>query len=319
MLRLQTGSKMQMSRLLVALIIALTQCFSLTVFAEDSFDAANHAKRLKAIETELASVNGIQIAYKSIGNEDDPAVLMIMGLGGSHLLWDDGLPFGIASGGYRVILFDNRDVGGSQKFTDHGDPTIWWEFLKFQLGFDTNHAYDLSDMAADGIGLLDVLEIDEAHVIGASMGGMIAQVVAARYPDRVESLVSIMSSPWMFSSDLPQPDEQDNSFIEDAAEGDLEQADRLAQIGLHTDAFPRQIMAILASGDRISEVRTITAPTLVLHGEDDTLVKPEHGRLTAELIAGSHHITYAGMAHDMPEALLPALTADILAHLGDRD
>ena len=284
--------------------------------ATEEQPAAQHGARLQAVELQRADVNGVSIAYRVLGEEGDPAVVMVMGLGGSHMLWGDGLPFELADAGYRVVLFDNRDVGGSQRFDAWGEPTLWWQFLKAEFGFEVDAPYDLADMAADTIGLMDRLEIEQAHVVGASMGGMIAQVIAARYPERLLSLVSIMSTPG-FADDLPPSSPEAGGQLDELASGESGEdlTARLHAMGLYPEAMPRQIMAILRSGDRRDEVRTIRAPTLVLHGADDELIPPRHGEFTAELIDGARYVEFDGMAHDLPAAVLPAIVSAMVAHM----
>jgi len=140
------------------------------------------------------TLNGIDIAFTSAGQPQAPAVLMIMGLGASHRLWPEALVNNIIDAGYRVVLLDNRDTGESATLEELGDPLLWWTFIKLRLGFDLDAPYTLSDMAADAVAVLDRLDIDAAHVVGASMGGMIAQVLSAEHPDRVLTLTSIMST-----------------------------------------------------------------------------------------------------------------------------
>jgi pimeloyl-ACP methyl ester carboxylesterase len=279
-------------------------------------DAQEFLLDIPSIDASIARANGINVAYKVLGESDDPTILMIMGLGGSHKLWGNDLPGRLVNAGYQVIVFDNRDVGQSQKFDEAGDPLMWWEGLKYAMGFDVNAPYDLNDMAADSVGLLDTLELEQVHVVGASMGGMIAQVVAAQYPERVLSLTSIMSTPG-FADHLPPPgDLPITEGGDDESESEGERAARLESFGLHLDAMPRQIMAILKSGDRSEEVRTISAPTLVIHGQQDTLIKPEHGAYTAELIEGSEYIVYEEMGHNLPESVMPELVSAMLGHMG---
>lgn len=284
--------------------------------ATEEQPAARQGERLQAVEMQRANVNGVSIAYRVLGEEDDPAVVMVMGLGGSHRLWGDGLPFELADAGYRVVLFDNRDVGESQRFDSWGEPTLWWQFLKAEFGFEVDAPYDLADMAADAVGLMDRLQIERAHVVGASMGGMIAQVMAARYPERTLSLVSIMSTPG-FADDLPPSSPAAGGQLDDLASGETEEdvTTRLHAMGLYPEAMPRQLTAILRSGDRREEVRTIRAPTLVLHGADDELIPPRHGEFTAELIDGARYVEFAGMAHDLPAAVLPAIVRDMVTHM----
>lgn len=291
--------------------LLLTLLLSAGALAAEDTD---FSAKIRAIPTQLATVNGVDIAYKRIGSDQDPVVMLIMGLGATHLLWGDELTHRLVGAGYQVVLFDNRDVGESQRFDAHGEPTLWWEFLKLQIGFEVNAAYDLSDMALDAVGLMDVLEIERAHVVGASMGGMIAQVVAARHPDRTLSLTSIMSTPG-FGDHLPAPGNQVNDIMEEDEESEEERLKRLNFIGIHPQSMPRQIMAILKSGDRAEEVKTISVPTLILHGEDDTLIPPQHGEYTAELIQGSRYVSFEGMGHNLPAAVLPDLLGHMLAHM----
>ncbi len=269
---------------------------------------------IPAMQSSIADANGTQVAYKTLGDPEDPAVLLIMGLGASHKLWGNGLPVDLVEAGYHVIVFDNRDVGESQKFDEQGDPMMWWETIKYYIGLELNAPYDLGDMANDSVGLLDTLGLEKVHVVGASMGGMIAQVVAARHPDRVLSLTSIMSTPG-FADHLPPPGELP---IGESGESESEeaQAARLKELGIHLEAMPRQILAILKSGDRSEEVRTISAPTLVIHAQQDSLIKPEHGAYTAELIEGSEYILYEEMGHNLPEAIMPQLVSAMVKHMG---
>ncbi len=278
--------------------------------------APQHAERLRAVALQRVSVEGVEIAFRDIGNAQAPAVLMVMGLGGSHILWGDGLPFELVDAGYRVIVFDNRDVGASQKFDAWGEPTLWWQFLKLEFGFEVDAPYDLGDMAGDAVGLLDALSIESAHVVGASMGGMIAQVIAARYPERTRSLVSIMSTPG-FADDLPESSPEAGESLDGLARGESDAArtERMHAIGMYPEAMPRQIMAIMKSGDRREEVSTISVPTLVLHGADDGLIPPRHGEFTAELIDGARFVVFEGMGHNLPEEVMPEIVSNMLAHL----
>ena len=275
-------------------------------------EVVDYSAKIRAVDTLHAQINDIDIAYKVLGNREDPAILMIMGLGGSHILWADALPNQLVEAGYQVVLFDNRDVGESQRLDEYGNPTIWWEVVKDRLGFEMNAPYDLSDMANDSIGLMDELQLEQAHIVGVSMGGMIAQVLAARYPERVISLTSIMSTPG-FADHLPPPGELGGFTESQAAETEAEAKARLERFGFYLDALPRQTMAVVKSGDRSDEVKTIRAPTLVMHGKDDTLIPIAHGEYTAELIKGSKFIAFDGMGHNMPPAVLPAMVSNMLS------
>jgi len=271
----------------------------------------------------VASINGVDIAYTEAGDAAAPAVLLIMGLTASHRLWDEDYVNGIVAAGYRVVLFDNRDTGESARLDAMGDPIWWWELLKNRLGFAVDPVYTLDDMAADAVALLTHLQINQAHIVGVSMGGMIAQQVAVKHPQRVRALVSIMSSTG--APHLPPPSEEAQQGLmsigdaDDAAAagtpaGEETEGQRLRDLGLYPEAMPRQILAIVAAGDRSAQVQAIQAPTLVQHGELDTLLPPAHGAHTASLISNAQHKVYAEMGHNMPAAVIPQLLADMLAH-----
>ena len=265
---------------------------------------------------QTVAVNGIEMAYRIVGeNADSPKVVVIMGLGGSNLVWGDTLIKGLEEGGYQLLMFDNRDVGGSTRFDDWGQPTLWLQLIKQKLGLPVNAPYTLDDMAADTVGLMDQLGYEDAHIIGTSMGGMIAQVVAAQYPQRTRSLISIMSSTG--ARHLPWPTRGAESSLRNLAEGDAA-AERDAMMrarGFFPDSMPRQLMAIFKSGDRSDDVASIQASTLVMHGADDPLVPPPHGVHTAELIEGSEFVLLENMAHDMPENVLPELISRMRGHM----
>lgn len=265
---------------------------------------------------QTVAVNGIEMAYRIVGeNADSPKVVVIMGLGGSNLVWGDTLIKGLEEGGYQLLMFDNRDVGGSTRFDDWGQPTLWLQLIKQKLGLPVNAPYTLDDMAADTVGLMDQLGYEDAHIIGTSMGGMIAQVVAAQYPQRTRSLISIMSSTG--ARHLPWPTRGAESSLRDLAEGDAA-AERDAMMrarGFFPDSMPRQLMAIFKSGDRSDDVASIQASTLVMHGADDPLVPPPHGVHTAELIEGSEFVLLEDMAHNMPENVLPELISRMRGHM----
>jgi pimeloyl-ACP methyl ester carboxylesterase len=265
---------------------------------------------------QTVAVNGIEMAYRIVGeNADSPKVVVIMGLGGSNLVWGDTLIKGLEEGGYQLLMFDNRDVGGSTRFDDWGQPTLWLQLIKQKLGLPVNAPYTLDDMAADTVGLMDQLGYEDAHIIGTSMGGMIAQIVAAQYPQRTRSLISIMSSTG--ARHLPWPTRGAESSLRDLAEGDAA-AERDAMMrarGFFPDSMPRQLMAIFKSGDRSEDVASIQTSTLVMHGADDPLVPPPHGVHTAELIEGSEFVLLEDMAHNMPENVLPELISRMRGHM----
>ena len=264
----------------------------------------------------MAQVNGIEIAYRTVGEgEGRPKVVVIMGLGGSNVAWGDNMIRGLAEAGYQVLMFDNRDTGASTRFDQWGQPTLWLQLLKRQLNLPVNAPYSLDDMAADAVGLMDALGYQDGHIIGTSMGGMIAQIVAAKYPQRTRSLISIMSTTG--ARHLPPPTNLAETRLRNLAEGEAEE-EREASIrarGFYPASMPRHLMAVFKVGDRSAEVATIQADTLVLHGVDDGLIPPAHGEHTAELIKGSKYVLFDGMGHNLPPAVIPDLIANMTSHI----
>lgn len=282
-------------------------------------------------------VNGTAIAYQDMGPRDAEPVLLIMGLGAQMLHWGDTLVQGLLDAGFRVVLMDNRDAGLSQKFYDLSAPPVWWMLVKQRVGLAGTPPYTLNTMAADAAGLLDHLHIERAHIVGASMGGMIAQLLAAEYPQRVLSLTSVMSSSG--APDLPQAEPRAIEALATAARGantreqrihngveiartigspayfDEAEArrsvERVADRGSYAPGIVRQMQAVMANGDRSPLLETINARTLVLHGEEDPLVPIEHGRDTARKILGSRFVAVPGMGH----ALEPGVSALLLQEL----
>ena len=286
------------------------------------------------------NANGIKIEYESFGAESAPAILLIMGLGMQMIAWPDPFCQKLAAAGFRVIRFDNRDIGLSTHFDDRGVPNMIWAFLKARVGLKVRGPYDLNDMAADTVGLMDALQLREAHVVGASMGGMIAQQVAAKYPGRAKSLVSIMST----SGDRRLPpatrDAQRALFARPANAHDqnsiVEQSMKIWGVigspgfptdpaelrartqrsvarSYHPQGVARQLLGILASGDRSKDLATIRTPTLVIHGDCDPLVRPACGEDTARKIPGARLRIIKGMGHDL--AAWPVLADEILGHV----
>jgi pimeloyl-ACP methyl ester carboxylesterase len=269
---------------------------------------------------------GIGIAYESFGDPADPTVLLIMGLGMQMLGWDEELCEQLAALGFRVVRFDNRDVGLSTK-VGGGPPHV----IAGALGLTGAARYTLSDMAADAAALLDRLEVERAHVVGASMGGMIGQTLAARHGVRVLSLCSIMSGPGgRRPSVMPRlsvvgtllarpPRERDayaqfvvRLFTRIGSPGYPLDRERLRERALlmydrcyYPAGSARQLMAIMASGDRTAELRRVTCPTLVLHGRADRLMPPSAGEAVARAIPGARIELIDGMGHDLPAALWP--------------
>ena len=271
---------------------------------------------LDSYPLQMAAVDELDIAYRIVEpGPDRSKVVVIMGLGGSNVAWGDALISGLANGGYEVLLLDNRDTGASTRFDEWGQPLLWWELLKYRLGFSVNAPYTLNDMGADIAGLMDAVGYNEAHIIGASMGGMIAQIVAAQYPAKTRSLISIMST--TNAPHLPPPTDEAEMRLRNLATGEAaaEREQSIRDRGFYPESMQRHLMAIFKTGDRSDEVATIAAPTLVLHGADDGLVPPEHGRHTASLIPDSRFLLIEGMEHNMPEDIIPLLVDEMTGHM----
>ena len=280
-----------------------------------------------------AQANGIELEYDTFGDPGRPAMLLIMGLGVQMLGWDERFCNMLAERGYHVIRFDNRDIGLSSKIEGGPVPNP----LELMAGNHSSASYTLDDMAGDAAGLLESLGIEAAHVVGASMGGMIGQVMACRHPERVRSLTSIMSSTGSRETGQPKPevlaalitpvpgdragyvDATTNMFklIGSPAYPPDEQELR-ALIGASYDrshypaGFLRQLAAIAASGDRSEAICAIGVPTLVIHGEDDPLITFSGGEATAAAIPGSKLVKIPGMGHDLPPALWPRFVDEIV-------
>ena len=280
-----------------------------------------------------AQANGIELEYDTFGDPGKPAMLLIMGLGVQMLGWDERFCNMLAERGYYVIRYDNRDVGLSTKIEDGPVPNP----LALMGGDTSSASYTLDDMADDAAGLLDALDIDAAHVVGVSMGGMIGQVLTCRHPERVLSLTSIMSSTGSSESGQPKPEvvaaiitpaPSDREGYVDAMVGAFgligspgyppDEAQLREVIGASYDrayypaGFLRQLAAIMASGDRSAAICAIGVPTLVIHGEDDPLITLSGGEATAAAIPGSKLVKIPGMGHDLPPALWPRFVDEIV-------
>ena len=293
--------------LLTILLTLLISPAALAEFSRDFIDSHGIQK---------TEVGEISIAYRVIGEgANRPKVVAIMGLGGEGAAWGDNMMGGLEAAGYEILLIDNRDTGESSRFDAWGQPTLWWQLLKYQLGFSVTAPYSIDDMAADLVAVMDKRGYADAHIIGVSMGGMIAQVVAAQYPERTASLTSIMSS--TFAPHLPPPTADAESGLRNLATGDAKE-DREAAVrhrGFYPESMQRHLMAIFKAGDRSSEVMEITAPTLVIHGSEDPLVPPPHGEHTAELIDDSRFILIEGMAHNIPDDKVPEILGYLSEHI----
>ena len=284
-----------------------------------------------------AKANGIEIEYEAFGRRTDPALLLIMGLGAQLTLWPETICEGLAAQGFFVVRYDNRDVGLSTDFDAWGMPDLMGAFAKLMKGETVDAPYLLSDMASDATGLLDALEIDRAHMVGGSMGGMIAQVIAATYPQRTRSLVSIMSTSGRPGLPLGKPEalamlsaQPEGTEREQLIAHGLKLRTVISGPGYPTEPaamralvernidrryYPpgaaRQYLAIMASGPRVDLLKTVTVPTLVLHGEDDPLLPVECGRDVAALVPGAKIETFPGWGHDVPEQMVPKLVSSI--------
>ena len=286
----------------------------------------------------VVPANGVQIAYETFGEQSGRPLIMVMGLGASMLMWHPDLCAMLAGRGFFAIRFDNRDVGLSSHLRDAPTPDLMAALMR---GDASTAAYSLDDMAQDAFGLLDALDLPTAHVLGASLGGMIAQVMAARQPERVLSLTSVMSTPAPSLTNptpaaaavLMQPpaasrEEAITRGLEAARvigspgypadeQWRAELAGQLWDQGLDPAGSTRQLMAIYASGNRTEAVRGIAVPTLVVHGDSDPLINVSAGRRTAELIAGADLLIIPGMGHDLPRQIWSEL-ADAVTALADR-
>jgi pimeloyl-ACP methyl ester carboxylesterase len=282
---------------------------------------------------------GITLCYETFGERTDPTALLIMGLGTQMVAWHVDFCEALADRGLHVVRFDNRDIGRSTRLSGR-PPTIPQLLTRSRRAA----SYTLVDMAGDAAGLLRELELAPAHVIGASMGGMIAQTLAARHRESVRSLVSIMSNTGARWSGQPtlriyptflrhSPRERDafidhteRLFLAIGSRGLPRDADDIRALaaasydrGHDPDGPGRQLAAIIASGDRTRELRGITAPTLVIHGSADPLVAPSGGRATARAIPGAELMTVKGMGHDMPRSVWPKLIDAIVTHAREAD
>ena len=286
------------------------------------------------------TANGITIAYEDHGRPDDPPILLIMGLGRQLTSWPTELVDALVARGFRVIRYDNRDTGLSTRFDGVAVPGIKSLLLRSLVRLPVRVPYRIADMAGDAVGLLDALGIARAHIVGASMGGMIAQHVAARHAVRAASLVSIMSTtgnPWLprakpeamrALTGRPATDdiEAQIAFTMQAARAigspgyppdpvRLERRVREEHArGHYPQGIARHIAAIVADGDRRAMLRTITVPALVVHGDADPLVPLAAGQDTAKTVPGAAMQVIPGMGHDLPLALVDTMADAIAGH-----
>jgi pimeloyl-ACP methyl ester carboxylesterase len=289
-----------------------------------------------------ATANGITIAYETSGNPLDPPVLLIMGLGMQLIAWPQDLVDGLVEQGYYVIRFDNRDIGLSTKLDQFKKPNLVLAYLKSLVGWKHAGGYTLHDMADDALGLLDALGVGKAHVVGMSMGGMIAQIFASRFANRTLSLTSIMSSSGRRGLPGPKPAVRSAMMRPPVnAASRKEVVDRAAELyrligspsfptpertlranieraldrSINPDGVARQMVAIVSCGDRTPLLRRIRCPAMVIHGAADPLVPLACGADTAKAIPGASLHVIEGMGHDLPSQLIERLLALLDHHL----
>ncbi len=287
-----------------------------------------------------AQANGISIHYEDHGDPANPAMLLIMGFGAQLTLWPIELVEELVGQGFRVIRFDNRDIGLSHKFDGVKAPGLIKMTLMSKVGLTPKVPYTLADMADDAAGLLDALGIDKAHIVGASMGGMIGQHVASRHAERCLSYTQIFSTTGnpklpaakkeALQALVTRPKSTEEEALVDhgvmlartigspgypSDEARLrDRARESVQRSFYPEGPTRHLSAIVADGDRREMIKGITVPTLVLHGEDDPLVPCEGGRETADHIPGAKIKTIPGWGHDLPLELVDELAGEIAAH-----
>lgn len=284
--------------------------------------------------------NKLRLCYDEFGDKTDPSIVLIMGLGTQMIAWSVEFCQGLADSGFRVIRFDNRDIGLSEKISVEKPVSVMNVFLRSKVGLPFDVPYTLNDMAADTIGVLDALGITAAHVVGASMGGMISQIVAAHYPERCLSLTSIMSTTgnpalpsanWRVTKQLVSRPTcgSETELVEHGLKTwaiigspdfppSKEELTEKILASMRRSSYPagfrNQMAAIAHSGDRRSILSNITAPTLIIHGKADVLVPVEGGIDTAKHIKGSKLRLLEGMGHDIPKELRPRIIRMIAEH-----
>jgi pimeloyl-ACP methyl ester carboxylesterase len=291
---------------------------------------------------QIAVAGDIELEYETFGSPDDPAMLLIMGFTAQMTDWPSEFCQQLADSGRYVIRFDNRDCGLSTKLDGQLIDPMPVMMAALSEGEVPPVPYTLSDMASDAIGLLDALGIDRAHIVGASMGGMIAQHVAIEHPGRVISLTSIMSTPGEPEVGTPSPEAiaalltpppVDRAGYIDASarwltwqsktyadqDANRQRAAENYDRSFYPEGSTRQLAAIYASGRRTVGLQGVTLPTLVIHGRDDALISWSGGARTAELVPGAHLLLVADMGHDLPRPLWPVLVDSLVSHASNAE
>jgi pimeloyl-ACP methyl ester carboxylesterase len=287
----------------------------------------------------VAKSNGIELTYDTFGDADAPPIVLIMGLAAQMIAWDDDFCIELAARGHRVIRFDNRDIGLSTRLDLLGLPNVVALLQEQMQGKPVSAPYTLSDMAADVIGLLDALDIESAHVVGASMGGAIVQTLAIEHPQRLRTMTTIMSTSGAPGLPPPKPEAlqllltptpteqaayyqryvrtwkvlRGPGFPLDEAR-DLERAAQTYTRGLNPAGVARQLAAILASGSRGEALRAVRVPTLVIHGDADPLVPVGCGIDVAQRVPGAKRLIIEGMGHALPIPMWPRIVDAIAEH-----
>ncbi|MBQ0715425.1 MAG: alpha/beta hydrolase [Paraperlucidibaca sp.] len=291
----------------------------------------------------VAEANGLELAYEDMGDVLHPPIILVMGLSAQLTLWPLGFCEGLVAEGHRVIRFDNRDIGLSSKLSDlKVKGPVWKRMVRAQLGLSSPVPYTIMDMADDVLGLLDFLQIRRAHIVGASMGGMITQIFAAKYPDRVRSVGIIFSSTNQALLPPPKPSAlklltsgpgkgaTSEQYIAHSAKfmraihspnypfSDAELLE-MARASHARSFYPagvlRQYNAILGTGSLRSYAKRITKPTVVIHGDADPLVRPACGRAVARAVPRSQWLLVKGMGHDLPPGVWPVITQALITNM----
>lgn len=285
--------------------------------------------------------NGVELHYEDHGPTDAPTILLVMGLGAQMIAWPDEFVHGLVGKGFRVIRYDNRDVGMSQRMEQAATPNLVWSMLKARFGLPLGVGYTLSDMAKDGIGLLDALDVERAHVVGASMGGMIVQLMAANHRERLLSMTSIMSSSGAPGLPGPRADIRRGMMANRPSGADRDAAVAFGAALVKSFSYPdparpenahaemtglafdrgyypigtrRQLLAIIADGSRVERLKTITTPTLVIHGGADPLVPTDGSVDIARHVPGARLEIIDEMAHDLPPSQVDRMVGLITDH-----